>query len=180
MSTPISIVATVVVFVTVCCVVDIRTRRIPNVLSGGVAVAGLVLNVLFSGWGGLVHGLAGAGAGAAVLFGPFALGGIGGGDVKMTAAIGALLGPTLVLGMLVIGTVAGGVITMAQLALLGRLREKLASTGGMMAAAASTRSLAPLKMPASDPGAVSLPYSVPLGIGTMAVLALAGAFGGLP
>jgi len=169
-----------VTFVTVCCVVDIRTRRIPNVLSGGVAVAGIVLNVLFAGWCGLSHSLVGAVAGAAVLFVPFALGGIGGGDVKMAAAVGALLGPSLVLAMLAIGMMTGGVITMAQLALLGRLREKLASTGWMMAAAASTRSLAPLKMPASDPRAVSLPYSVPLGIGTVAVLALTGAFGGLP
>ena len=161
-----------ILFVAVCIVSDVRTRRIPNVLTGPALLAGIALNAGIGGWSGLQGSLAGMAVAMVVLIGPFALGGIGGGDVKMMAAVGALLGPILVIRSLVAGLALGGVVTVAHLARQMRLKEKLASTGRMAVNAVLSRSVEPLRLPASGPTAVLLPYSVPLGIGTLGAIAL--------
>ncbi len=53
------------------------------------------------------------------------------------------------------------------LAQIGRLGEKLWAIGAMVTASVVTRSVTPLKLSAADRNAVSLPYSVPLGLGTL-------------
>ena len=168
---PTLIAAIAVVFIVACCIVDARTRRIPNVLSAGAMLAGLGLNTMYFGMTGLGVSLGGLLAAGAVLLPAFAVGGLGAGDVKMMGAIGALLGPQLALAALGLGMIFGGFIMLAHLTRCGRLKEKLGSTWAMIAAASLARSVEPLRAPANDPNAVALPYSVPLGIGTVAVLA---------
>src|SRR5437868_8522669 len=116
-------------FVAACCLVDLRTRRIPNVISGSALLVGVVLNALYYGSTGLLWSLGGAVIVVAVLLAPFALGGLGGGDVKMIAAIGAFLGPRLALEGLVVGMAIGGILMAIHLARLGRLSEKIRSLG---------------------------------------------------
>jgi prepilin peptidase CpaA len=111
--------------------------------------------------------LAGLVVAIALLIFPFAMGGIGAGDVKMMGAIGAMLGPQLAVRSLVAGMILGGIVMLAHLARVGRLREKLGATIRMVWAAVVTRSLTPLRKPAEVPDALALPYSVPLGLGTL-------------
>ena len=158
-------------FVCACCAIDLRTRRIPNALSGTAAVLGVALNTLHAGAPGLLWSVAGCALMLSVLLAPFALGGIGGGDVKMMAAVGAFLGPRLAFLGLTAGMIIGGVVMALHLVRLGRLVEKLAALSAMVRATVVTRSLAGLKVSAADPGAISLPYSLPLGLGTLVVLA---------
>ncbi len=82
-------------FVFVCAASDLRARRIPNAVTGPGILVGLLLNTALLGASGLLHSVTGFAAAAIVLFLPFALGGIGGGDVKMMAAVGALAGPRI-------------------------------------------------------------------------------------
>lgn len=89
----------------------------------------------------------------------------------MMGAIGALLGPRLALMGLGAGVILGGAVMVWHLARQGRLREKVMGTATMFQAAALTRSLDPLRVSAADQGAIALPYSVPLGLGTLAALA---------
>ena len=105
-----------------------------------------------------------------LLLPPFALGGIGGGDVKMMAAVGALCGPRFALTSLMAGLGIGGVVMLWHLARIGRLRRTLVRLRAMLAGALSTRSLQPLRVSATEPGAVSLPYSIPLALGTLIAL----------
>jgi prepilin peptidase CpaA len=168
---PIPIVVTVLVFVALCVVVDVRTRRIPNILSGTAVLAGLALNALHFGFGGLLGSVGGLVATVGVLLFPFALGGIGGGDVKMMGAVGALLGPRLALEGLAAGVIVGGAVMIVHLLRRGRLREKLDALRAMLTAAVLTRSLDPLHVRPDDSGAIALPYSLPLGLGTVTVLA---------
>jgi prepilin peptidase CpaA len=73
-------------------VLDARTGRIPNPLTLGALALGLVLAGL-RGWPlGLIHGAAGVLACAFVPLLLFRRGAMGGGDVKLLAALGALLG----------------------------------------------------------------------------------------
>ena len=171
---PLPLTTTALVFVTLCAVSDVRTRRIPNTLTASGMLAGLAVNTLYGGAAGFFDSLNGLVLSGLVLLAPFALGGIGGGDVKMMAGVGAIVGTRLGLTGLAIGMVLGGVIMVVHLARRGRLREKLAATWAMFAIAAASQSVDPLKAPASDEGAIALPYSVPLGIGTLTAVIFAG------
>lgn len=89
-------------------VYDLRSREIPDWIS----VAILILTVLTlatgqhpRGWSGAVGGL---GLASLIGLGAFAIGFLGGGDVKLLASIGALLGPLGWLGMLFWIAFAGG------------------------------------------------------------------------
>src|SRR5262249_10258111 len=169
---PAPIIATTVAFAVFCIVGDIRTRRIPNLLSGFGIVAGIVLNTVYFGSAGLLPSLGGMLLTVGLLLAPFALGGLGGGDVKMMGAIGALLGPRVTGVVLLVALASGGVIMATPLVRRGRLRETLVNIVTMVTGSVVCRSLEPLRMSAGQPGAITLPYSVPLGLGTLAVLAV--------
>ena len=65
---------------------DLATRRIPNVLTFGAALAALVVHAYIGGWNGAGMAAAGWVAGVALFFPVFALGGMGAGDVKLLGA----------------------------------------------------------------------------------------------
>ena len=88
---------------------DIRTRRIPNVLTLGGALAALVYMGATSGLSGLGAAAAGWLIGAALFFPFFALRGMGAGDVKLLAALGAWLGPNDAVWLAIFAAIAGGV-----------------------------------------------------------------------
>jgi prepilin peptidase CpaA len=170
---PAIVVATTVVFVLLCIASDVRTLRIPNALTGPAMLLGIALNAWHLGLDGALASVAGLALATALLIGPFALGGVGGGDVKMMAAIGALVGPRLVTWSLGVGLALGGVFMIVHLARHARLGATLARTGRMVANAALSRSVDPLRVSASSSDAIVLPYSVPLGLGTFGVIVLA-------
>jgi leader peptidase (prepilin peptidase) / N-methyltransferase len=96
--------------------IDIATRRLPNVIQVPIALAALVLRVLFE-RSALVEVVV-AGCAAFAVFLAVAIltrGGFGMGDVKLAGMLGFLLG-TQVLGALVVGLIAGGVWSVGLLA----------------------------------------------------------------
>jgi prepilin peptidase CpaA len=99
----------VLVISAVACVTDLRSRRIPNVLTFGAALAAFVYHGIDGGLEGFLAAAAGWLAGVAIFFLPFFLGGMGGGDVKLVAALGAWLGPWLTVWLALYTGVAGGV-----------------------------------------------------------------------
>jgi prepilin peptidase CpaA len=90
--------------------IDLRTRRIPNVLTiGGAAVAFGYL-AFTSGLTGLGQSIAGWATGVGLFLPIFLLGGMGAGDVKLLGAVGACLGPTETLYCALYSVLAGGVL----------------------------------------------------------------------
>lgn len=81
---------------------DVRTRRIPNWLTVSALVLALAVHGVVGGLGGLGFALAGFAVGFGILFVLWALGGGGGGDVKMMGALGAWLGLTMILQVFVV------------------------------------------------------------------------------
>ena len=114
-------------------VVDIRTRRIPNVLTAAMATVGAGLAATgisgLSVWGsvlGLVVGLL-------LMMPGHLLGATGAGDVKLMAAIGAIVGPALVISAFLFSAIAGGVLAVAVAITRRRLSATLAGTGRLIA-----------------------------------------------
>lgn len=92
----------------VCAITDLRTRHIYDVVTLPALALGLALHLPL-GWDGVKASL----LGALVAGGPFAVafvfGWMADGDLKLMAALGALLGWPLAVGLLLCVSVAGGV-----------------------------------------------------------------------
>ncbi len=101
-------------------VADARTRRIRNWLTLSLILTGWTHNA--TSFGGLAWAVAGVAVGVALTVGPFALGAIGGGDVKLMAGIGAWVGPAGVVAVFAAEAVVGLVIIIGQATATGRLR----------------------------------------------------------
>ncbi len=71
---------------------DLVRREIPNWIPVVAIAGGLTASVWMSGWSGLGSSLLGMGAGFLVFLAFYLLGGMGGGDVKLMAGLGAVLG----------------------------------------------------------------------------------------
>src|SRR5215469_8171995 len=72
---------------------DLRSRRIPNWLVLPFMLAGVAVSAWLHGWTGVWQSLSGLALGAVLLGVLCWLGGMGMGDVKLCAAIGAWIGP---------------------------------------------------------------------------------------
>ena len=120
-------------------VVDLRTRRIPNLLTGTMAAAGLGLAAF--GLGGISVGAAVLGCliGLVLMLPGHLLGATGAGDVKLMAAVGSLLGPLVVVKAVLFTAVAGGVLAVVVAMQRRRLGTMLAGTGRMIAAPADVK-----------------------------------------
>jgi prepilin peptidase CpaA len=91
---------------------DLRSRRIPNWLVLPFMAAGLIVPGWLHGWHGLAQSLEGFALGA-VIYGFLSLiGGMGMGDVKLVAAIGAWIGPEQLAIALLLIAMAGGIMAL--------------------------------------------------------------------
>ena len=95
---------------------DVRTRRIPNVLSMAIAVLGIVRIALGLDWAGGIYSLASGAGMFATALALYRWGLIGGGDAKMVAAAALLVGYRDLLGFLFIMSICGGALAVAILA----------------------------------------------------------------
>lgn len=89
---------------------DLRWRKIPNCLTLPAIALGFVLNFVGNNWNGVIFAFIGLLLGMGLLMLPYLLGGMGGGDVKLMAALGALLGSYAILNVFLYTTLVGGAI----------------------------------------------------------------------
>ncbi|MBA5686214.1 A24 family peptidase [Rugamonas apoptosis] len=163
---------------------DVRTRRIPNRLVLGGAVAGLAFQALLApgaglftnpfGALGLLNGLAGLGLGLGLLLPMYMLGAMGAGDVKLMAMSGAFLGPHDILGAALLTMIAGGVLALLVALGSGRMGQVLANLRQLLLHAlvrAGTGGSARLDAPPAPTG--KLAYAIAIAAGTALQVALA-------
>lgn len=149
---------------------DVRTRRIPNVLTLGAALAALAYAGLHGGWSGVETAAAGWAVGAAIFFPFFALGGMGAGDVKLLAAVGAWLGPLNAILVAMFGSIAGGVLALVVALARGYLRTALSNLWLMLT---HWRISGPSRVPGmtlKDSKSPRLAYAIPIGVGLVCTL----------
>ena len=106
---------------------DLRSRRIPNWLTGSAVLLGLVLHLVAGGWKEGASSLGGLLVCGAVFLVLYLAGGMGAGDVKMIAAEAALLGLPLSGSLLLYTVLAGGVMGLVLAIRRGQLRGTLAN-----------------------------------------------------
>jgi prepilin peptidase CpaA len=96
---------------------DVRWGKIFNKITFPLILAGFFLNTLFRGWAGGLTSLEGFGAaiGLVLLLTLVAGPGLGGGDIKLIAAIGALCGPEFVMWTCLFTALAGPVVFLISL-----------------------------------------------------------------
>jgi prepilin peptidase CpaA len=103
-----------------CLYTDIKERRIYNKVILAAVIAGLLLGFLADGTTGLISAGKGFLLGAALLFLPFAAGGMGAGDLKLLAVIGLFKGAEFVFAVFLLAALLGGVFALALLLLRRR------------------------------------------------------------
>jgi prepilin peptidase CpaA len=113
--------------------IDLRSRRVPNLLTMPLACAGLLLAAVHASDVTVPDALLGGLVGLGVMLPLHILGGTGAGDVKLMAAFGTFLGPAGVLAAFIRMAIIGGVIAVGVAVQRGRLRETLNGTALLVA-----------------------------------------------
>lgn len=129
---------------------DMRKRRIPNWLTGGMVVYGLIYHSYRAGWSGLFLSLGGIALGLGLMLIPYLLKGMGAGDVKFLAAVGSI---ALMRGVIVVFIGASAVGAVQAVVALTRKRKREGSRSS-----------------ARTP--VFIPYGVALSFGTLILTGL--------
>ncbi len=129
-------------------VIDLRTRRIPNILTATMAAVGIGLAAAGVGRVGLGASLLGCLLGLAFMLPGHIFGRTGGGDVKLLAAAGALLGPTDTIYAFLYTAIAGGVLALVVAVARRRLTQTLVSTSALVSGREQAR--AEVESAASD------------------------------
>ena len=93
--------------------VDLRSRRVPNILTLGVAGIGLALAMMHLTRITPLQAAAGLGVGLLLMLPGHLIGATGAGDVKLMAAFGTLLGPARTGVAFVYTALAGGLLALA-------------------------------------------------------------------
>ncbi len=162
---------------------DVTQKRIPNFLTLPVMGWGLVSYIVIDGFSGFTFSLFGFLLGLGIFLIPYMAGGMGGGDVKLMAAIGALKGAEFIFLTAIFTAFCGGVMAVGYLLYKRRLLHSLKKVVGILAVplfnALAFRLRAPflrdLASYFSPPEKETLkkayvPYGVAIALGTIIVL----------
>ena len=91
---------------------DIAKRRIPNLVTGAVALSGVVVQLVDRGGWAAASGIGAAVVSVALLWRPWTAGGLGGGDVKLASAVAIWVGLGGMIRYALAVAAAGGVVAL--------------------------------------------------------------------
>ena len=160
----------IVVVVGIAIVTDVRSRRIPNTLTFSAFVAALIVRFAFQGWAGLGLALLGAVIAPVILLIVHFGKGIGMGDLKLAAAVGAFFGPVAAVVAMLASAILGGLLAMALLMQRGQLLAEFFSL--FLVGLPFLKRKKDTEAPANATRTVTtMPYGVAIAIGSITTLA---------
>jgi prepilin peptidase CpaA len=159
---------------------DLRFRRIPNWLVLPALLLGFLLNGFLYSGAGLGRAAAGFGLALLIYLPLYTLRGMGGGDVKLMAALGAIAGWRYWLAIFILTGILGGVLAIVLTLARGRLRKTLWNVGYILSELVHFRAphLSRAELDVQSPKAVTLPHGSVIALGVVALLVLARLFPG--
>jgi prepilin peptidase CpaA len=144
---------------------DVRYRRIPNKQVLTILLCGIAINAFFGAWHGLLASLLGMAMAFGLMFVLHVLGTMGAGDVKLFAAIGAVLGSSLVFQTFLIVAVTGGILAICKMVYMRRAAATMLRVVQFFFGLLPGQTVPRLNVPA-DPN-YTLPYAVPICLGSV-------------
>src|SRR6266851_6969215 len=166
--TPIQFIPVLALAVTVtAAITDVKERRIPNLLTYSAMVAGLVLQTVLHAWKGLLLG-----AGGCLIFGGvfllfYLVRAMGAGDVKLAAALGAIVGYSATLPLMLATALAGAALAIFFMVLSGRIVETLRNTLWVAGFHVQHGLQVHPVVNLDNPKAVRMPYGLAFAAGTL-------------
>jgi len=156
-----------VVVLTMATFTDLRSRRIPNWLVLPFLAAGITMSTFFHGWRGLEQSFAGMGLGILIYGILFWMGGMGAGDVKLCAAIGAWIGPGQLLIAVVVAGLAGGIMVLCWAACGGFFKDLFWGASDLIFSRLGRDGSGDSGLTLSNPLRRKIPYAPAIAIGTL-------------
>jgi len=160
----------------VAAVIDGWKLKVPNWLTFPMVLAGWGTSAFLFGWSGLAWSLVGTAVGLALLLPAYAIGGMGAGDVKLLAGVGAWVWGTVTFYAFCVSAVVGGVIALAMVLYKRGFRRHGAQFWGILNEIFLIRDPNQLAAIAAERKSTMLllPYGIPIAIGTIAYFAFMG------
>ncbi|HZZ71915.1 MAG TPA: prepilin peptidase [Pirellulales bacterium] len=160
----------------VAAIIDGKQLKVPNWITYPMIMSGWVYSVAFFGWPGLGWSLLGTAVGLALLLAPYAIGGMGAGDVKLLAGVGAWVWTGVTVNAFCVSAVLGGLIALGMV-LYNRVWKKHRDQFFMI-----VNEIVTVKNPDQlatiaaerKPTMMLLPYGIPIAMGTIAYFAWTG------
>lgn len=146
---------------------DITAARIPNALTYTAIPAALLLRLATLGWHGLLDGVIGLLLGGGIFFIFFFIHAMGGGDVKLMAAVGAFAGFAKAGESLLACVIFGGIMALIYAIVLRRFRSTLTNIVSLVRFHAVMGAETHPDINLSNPDAARMPYGVAIAIGAL-------------
>lgn len=156
--------------------IDGRQLRVPNWITFPMILSGLAYNGFSAGWPGLEAALLGMAVGLLCLLPLYAVGGMGAGDVKLMAGVGAWLGASVTIAAFGVSTIVGGVMAIAMVLKRKSFAKHYANFWMILSEFTRVKNPRELSQIAAErkPQMLLLPYGIPICIGSIAYFFYAG------
>jgi prepilin peptidase CpaA len=152
---------------------DWQTRRIPNWLTAPAFLLGIAVNAYVGRWQGAKAALLGAALGLALLLPFVLLKALGGGDWKLIGALGAWLGPSRLVAVLILAIFAAGILAIVMVVWKKRVRRTLRNIGHMLASLFTLHLPGP-ELSLDNPESTKVPFGVAVALAVVFYVGMAG------
>jgi prepilin peptidase CpaA len=156
--------------------IDGKELRVPNWITFPMVLSGLVMNTVIGGWEGLGFGLLGMVTGLLCLLPLYSVGGMGAGDVKLMAGMGAWLGWEITLAAFVVSVFVGAFMAVVMVARKRAFEKHSINFMVILNEWLAVKNPAKLSEIAAErkPTMLLLPYGIPICIGSIGYFFYAG------
>ena len=149
---------------------DVRYRRIPNPFVLATLAVGIFTNAIIGGLSGALMSLGGCALAFFLMFILHVFGAMGAGDVKLFAAIGSVMGASLVLPTFFVVVLTGGLLALVSMFRAGAVRQTMHNVVLLLVGLMPGWKMPRFSIPADR--RYTIPYGVAITFGSLISLAL--------